>query len=145
MKKLIIIVLAVISAKTYSQTITTSVGIEKTVAGNQYSVLLSRETVRNWSFGLFYQEDLNVGAKAETPQAETNAFYGTQVLMPIARSQRLVFSANLRTGVINNKFFVMVPGVETRINFSARYGFVAGAGYRMGYPSFSAKLFMKLF
>jgi hypothetical protein len=135
---------SLVSAYAGAQQVVTQAGIEKTVARLEYGVSVSYETKRLWALGSFYQTNLNLN-HAEGTLTEKNFFYGILLQAPIAKSERLAFLLNLRSGFINDKFFVVVPSLETRVHVSNRVGVSIGTALRMGYPALSAKVFLKLF
>jgi len=142
MKKIFVILFSILSTLASAQDIVMSAGAEKTVTGNQYSGSVMYETKKSWGAGAFYQTGL-------TPDNGEgylkNPFYGIALQAPIARSQRISFIGVLRTGLVNEKFLAVVPSLETRIQITPKAGVAVGAGLRSGYPSLSAKLFVRLF
>lgn len=144
MKTFIISLLLLIAMEASAQKLMMQTGVEKTVAGFEYGAYLSYETKRMWALGSFYQTGLTRN-NPEGKLAPKNIFYGMLIQAPIAKSERLAFLFNLRTGFVNEKFLVIVPSVETRVHVSSRLGISIGTGLRMGYPSLSAKAFIKLF
>lgn len=142
MKKSVVILFSILSTIAYGQNIVVSAGAEKTVAGNQYGGSLMFETKSSWGAGAFYQ----AGITRDNGEGYLkNPFYGIALQAPIARSQRISFCGLLRTGMVNEKYLVVVPSLETRIQITPKAGVAVGAGLRSGYPSLSAKLFIKLF
>jgi len=145
MKTICILTFLMASAGAYAKMMAVSAGLEKTVAGNQYTVTLTRETAKKWSFGLFYQEDLSLGANHEKITSAPFNFYGSLISVPLVKSQKIQFSLLTRVGLADNQFLVIVPSMETRMTLNRRYAVAAGAGYRMGYPALSGRLIIKLF
>lgn len=144
MKTFIAIILVLTIMEANAQKLVMQTGVEKTVAGFEYGAFLSYETKRMWALGTFYQ----TGLTRNNPEGNfvpKNNFYGMMIQAPIAKSERLAFLANVRTGFVNEKFLVIVPSVETLVHISSRIGVTIGTGLRMGYPSLSVKTFIKLF
>jgi hypothetical protein len=142
MKKLFFILFSIVSTIASGQDIVLSAGAEITVIGNQYGGSLTFETKKYWAAGAFYQTGItldNGEGKLKYP------FYGIALQAPIVRTEKISFVAVIRTGLVNEKFLAVVPSLETRIHVTPKAGISVGAGLRSGYPSFSAKLFIRLF
>ncbi len=121
-----------------SQTLHLSMGLEKTAPRCLYGGGLTFETKGKWGLGAFYQTGiLNQGKES----GELNdAFYGVLFQIPLAKSQKIDFFATARLGMVNENFFVVVPGLETRIKTWRKLSTTFGMGYRVGYPSIGLKL-----
>lgn len=153
-KLIIPLLLALSSTVASSQNFLIYSGVEKTVSGNQYGTSMLLETYRLWAVGVFYQASL--GRVGSESLVYSNPFYGMIFQAPLAKNDRISFFATLRTGLVNDDFYVMVPSLETRIDLSrqtskrmpkpnsSRYGICIGTGFRYGYPSISGKVFLKL-
>ena len=144
MKTFSILILSISSLGASAQQLIFQSGVEKTVAGFEYGASISYETKGMWALGSFYQTGISRN-NAEGRLEQKSLFYGAIFQAPIAKSDRLAFLFNLRTGFINEKFFVVVPSLETRVHVNKRIGVSVGTALRMGFPSFSAKVFIKLF
>lgn len=142
MRKLVLIVFAMISTSAFAQDLIVYAGLEKTVKGHQYGGSLLLETVKLWGAGIFYQAEIN---RDMDERKLDNPFYGVTLQAPIVSSQRILFGAWMRMGLVNDRFFVVVPSLETRISIAPKAGASIGAGIRYGYPSLSAKVYFKLF
>jgi hypothetical protein len=133
---LVVFVSIVFSAK--SQTLQLSIGVEKTAPKCLYGGGLTFETKKKWGLGVFYQAAILNEAKESLKF--NDAFYGLVVQAPIAKSQKIDFFATARLGLVNEDFFVVVPGLETRIKTWRKLSTTFGMGYRVGYPSIGVKL-----
>ncbi len=142
MNNILVIVFSFLSLVANAQDMVLSAGAEKTVNGNEFAGSLMYETKKSWALGTFYQTGLD---RNNGEHVLVNPFYGLVMQAPVMRSDRISLFGVLRTGVVNNTFFIVVPAVETRVLVTSRAGFSIGAGLRAGHPSFSAKLFTKLF
>jgi hypothetical protein len=142
MKKTLVILFSTISTFVSAQDIVISAGAEKTVAGTQYGATMMYETKKVWGAGPFYQTSF---ARDNGEKKLKNPFYGIAIQAPLARSERISLIAAIRTGLINEKFLVVVPSLETRIKMTSKAGVSVGAGLRSGFPSIAAKLFVRLF
>lgn len=137
-KNTVVLIALLFTIQAQSQNIVVVPGVEQTVTGMQYSVTGIAFTKKLWGAGAFYQNSIRSG---ET--SSTYSFVGMILYAPIVNTQRIQFFGTVRTGVINKQFVTIVPGVETHIPVSKRFGCIIGTGYRMGYPSLSAKLYWK--
>ncbi len=128
-------------AFTFAQSMVTAIQMEYTVAGTQYGSSFIYESKKQWGLGVFYQ----VGVTQSVEIFDKDQFYGAQIQFPLVKSERISFFTSLRGGLVNDKFLVVVPGLETRINVGKRLGVAFGMSLRMNYPSVSSKLICKLF
>lgn len=143
--KAIIFALVFIAPLTLSaQDVVFRSGVEKTVANVEYVASLGFELKSLWGIGGFYQAGLQKNSETNS-LAPVDPFFGGFLQVPVAKSERLAFLINVRAGIVNDHFFAVVPGVETRVHLSPRTGFSIGSGLRHGHPSFSACLFLKMF
>ncbi|MBA4056061.1 MAG: hypothetical protein C0490_15205 [Marivirga sp.] len=142
MKKSMLLLFIIISTCATAQDLIVSAGAELTVKGHQYGGSLLLETRKLWGAGVFYQ----AGISRDTGEGNlNNPFYGIALQAPIASSERILFGAVMRMGLVNDRFFVVVPSLETRISITPKAGASLAAGLRYGYPSLSARIFFKLF
>lgn len=133
---LLITTMALSTAK--GQALQLSVGLEKTATRCLYGGDLTFESKGKWGIGAFYQAGVPNESKESLKLKD--AFYGLSLQVPIAKSQKIDFFATLRTGMVNEDFFVVVPGLETRIKTWRKLSTTFGMGYRVGYPSIGMKL-----
>src|SRR5689334_20883945 len=115
-KLIITLALALSSIAASAQNFLIYSGVEKTVAGNQYGTSLLIETSRLWAVGVFYQASL--GRVGSESLVYSDPFYGMVFQAPLVKNDRLSFFATLKTGLVNDDFYVMVPSLETRIDLS---------------------------
>jgi hypothetical protein len=133
---------AIVSATVaYPQDVVVSLQAESTVAGFQAGVTTMYEIKSKWALGGFYQKS----TATSTEHRETSTFYGGQFQAPIVKADRMALFAVLRGGVVNEKFVVLVPGLETRIDLGKRFAAAIGTSMRMNYPSICSRFIVKLF
>lgn len=125
-----------------AQSLRLAAGVEKTVAGSQYSSTLLFQIKSKWGLGAFYQTGLQ---KLPEGIVKKDPFYGGVLFAPLTRTEKITFYATLRCGVVNEKFLVVIPGLETQVRIFNRVEASFGMGYRMGYPSLSARVFTRIF
>lgn len=142
----LIITLALVSSSfvAAAQQLNVLVGAEKSVKKPEYNMGVRYETKGHWGIGAFYQAAVNSHSEGKAVKLE-NPFYGVNIQTPLAKSSKLLFTLNLRAGFVNEKFFVVVPCLETRLQSFKRFGAVFGMGLRHGYPSASIKIITKVF
>jgi hypothetical protein len=141
MKAILYILLVFITTHIYGQDLKLSIQVESTIAGLQYGGTAMYETGKLLGFGVFFQKDTGPADEYN----EVNVFYGGQIQVPLVKSDRLGFFAVLRGGLVNDKFVVVVPGLETRIKLGKRLAIGLGTSMRMNYPSISSRLILKVF
>lgn len=125
-----------------AQEIVTYLQTELTVAGSQFGSSFIYETKSKWGVGVFYQSEIK-SSPEQVPSKET--FMGFVGQAPLAKSKRITFLGHVRAGLANNQFVVVIPGLETKLNITPRFGTSFGMSMRMGYPSLSCKVFVSLF
>ncbi len=121
-----------------SQNLHISVGIEKPVTRCLYGGALTYETKGKWGLGGFYQT--SISSNPQESMSLKDAFYGLIFQVPLAKSEKINFFATARLGLVNENFFVAVPGLETSIKTWRKLNTVFNMGYRSGYPSIGIKL-----
>lgn len=144
MKTLIIICMLQVPLIVAAQQVVFQSGIEKTVSNIEYTARVGFELKSLFGIGGFYQAGLQRGTESNSLN-RVNPFFGGFLQVPVAKSERLAFLINVRAGIVNENFFAVVPGVETRVHLSPRVGFSVGSALRHGHASFSTRLFLKMF
>ena len=139
MKLVAFLFLMISSIAAHAQSLYLSPGVEKTVKGALYGCALTYETKSKWGFGAFYQTGL-VSNPGEHSLTFKDPFYAVVVQAPLVRTEKLDFLATVRSGIVNEHFFVVVPGLETRIHIWRKFDASFGMGFRMSYPSAAVKL-----
>jgi hypothetical protein len=114
---------------------------EYTITGHQIGGAVGFESRSQWAVTAFLQGEISSGDEL----IKKNRFYGLQFQAPLAKTTKLSFFATLRVGLVNKDFFVAVPGLETRVRLGKRLAIGTGMAMRMGYPSISSKLLVKIF
>jgi hypothetical protein len=142
MKNVSVLFFAIISTLAAAQDVVVSAGAEKTVKGYQYGGGVLLETRKFWGAGIFYQAGISRSIGEGTL---SDPFYGIAMQAPLISSDRILFAAVIRGGIVNDRFFAVVPSLETRVMITPKAGALVGAGLRYGYPSLSARIFIKLF
>jgi hypothetical protein len=139
----LLLVLVMTGSIAKAQKLHLSVGVEKTAPRCLYGAGLTFEFKGKWGIGTFYQQSIPNTPK-ENPSSK-DAFYGVLFQVPLAKTERIDFFATARFGMVNENFFVFVPGLETRIKTWNKLSTVFGMGDRVGYPAISLKLSHPIF
>jgi hypothetical protein len=114
---------------------------ESTVAGPQYGGALGFEFKSKIGIGAVWQTELSTESENTNP----HQLYGGYVQVPISKSEKLALLANMRIGFSDEKYLVVIPGIETRLSVTKRLGVAFGMGMRMNYPAISGKIFTTIF
>ena len=113
-------------------------GVEKTAKRALYGGILMLENRKKFAVGVAYQAYISNDAKKEIKLSDI--FYGVAFQAPIAKTEKIDFFATVRLGLVNENFFVALPGLETRIKAWRNLSTTFCMGYRVGYPSLGLKL-----
>ncbi len=141
MKKLILF-FVIAPLITTAQSFHVSIKAEQTVKGPYYELGLSYELSNNFAFGAFYQR--NELSFSNDGVADFAPLYGLALHAPLYTGEKLIFRGLLRGGLVSDRFFVVIPAVETRLMVLRRTGITITTGYRHGYPSAALGLVYKI-
>lgn len=133
--------LLLLSTFAIGQKMVVGLELEYTVTGAQFGNSILYESKKQWALGAFYQS----GIATTDDRSEKDRFYGAQMQFPLIKADRLSLLGSLRTGLVNDKFFVAVPGLETRINLGKHFGVAFIMSARKAYPAVATKLIVRLF
>lgn len=140
--KTLILFLLMAPLVTTAQSFLVSVKAEQTVKGAYYEVGASYELSSNFAFGAFYQRnDLGFTSDGVTDFAP---LYGLSLHAPLFTNEKLALRGLLRGGLVSDRFFVVIPALETRVMVLKRAGITVTTGYRHGYPSAGLGLIYKV-
>jgi hypothetical protein len=124
-----------------AQELVVAILAESTVAGPQYGGTLAFELKNKLGIGAMWQTELS----RESETAIPHQLYGGYIQVPIAKSEKIALLANVRVGFSDEKYLVVIPGLETRLSITKRLGVAFGMGMRMNYPAISGKIFTTIF
>jgi hypothetical protein len=124
-----------------AQELVVAIQAESTVAGPQYGGTLAFELKNTIGIGAMWQTELSRKSEATIP----HQLYGGYIQLPISKSKKLALLANLRVGFSDDKYLVVIPGLETRLSITKRMGVAFGMGIRMNYPAISGKIYTTIF
>lgn len=140
MKKYLFIFLFIACQAAAAQQISFSPLVERTVAGWQYGSSLLYENSSKWGFGAFYQSIVRRGPEGITMK---NPFAGILINTPVSKSEKLNLYVHTRIGLTNNRYVVLVPGLETELKLVKHLSISGVMSFRMGYPSAMGKVNIK--
>ncbi len=145
MKTFLILILMICLEEVRGQHLTASCGLERTVSATESQFTLGYETRRQWAIGTFYQTAITMKPfKIENGNNDAS-WYGFYLNAPLVRSQKISFYAQLRTGLVDTKFVVFVPSLETKMQLMKGLSATVGGSFRHTYPAFLLKLHIGLF
>ncbi len=136
MKSLFSIGFVLLALHGFGQRIIVSGITEMTVAGYEVGGVISYESKGAWRTGAFYQQSLPTRSEF----ANRNTFWGLINSIPLVKTEKLKFYGVVRTGMVNQKFFVLTPGLETDLSVGNNLSIGAGFSIRKTYPSASLKI-----
>ncbi|MFZ5971724.1 MAG: hypothetical protein ACOYXA_09040 [Bacteroidota bacterium] len=141
MKKILlsILVLACLSAK--AQRLVIGTGVERTVAGTEVTAALGYQNAKQWGLGGFYQQDMVLPRLENNKNLPASSWYGVFANVPLAKSEKITYSAQLRVGLAEQKYIQVVPSLETKIKITPWMAAGTGCSYRQGYAAFMVRTY----
>ena len=142
-KKLLLIMLLSIAfiSGIKAQYVTIEPYYENNIFGNQYGSILSWEFKRNIQIGGFYQFSLDRSKDMPVKYEFTGLYFD----IPVYKAERLSLSASLRGGMANNRFIIIVPGIETTFQIFESFCVANVVSFRASKPSVGLKAVFKMF
>ncbi len=139
MKSILVIIFTSFISPLYSQGLSISTGLEKTVVGTELHFSSGYFTKNNWALGAFHQSKMtSITFESDNRKRETS-WYGLYINAPLANTKKINVLLQLKTGISENKFIVVVPSIETNINVTKLISVSLGSSFRYSYPAFSLK------
>lgn len=138
---LFILLLVVQVSELSGQSLLVAPIVEKTVTGYEYGSAMMVRSVRGFAWGAFYQGGFERSAEGT---AMANPFYGSTVYVPVVKCDRLNLLLNTRVGIVNRKFLVIVPAVETEIKLVDAVSLGIGMSLRRGFLAANTSIKCKL-
>lgn len=127
--------------KLKAQNLYASAAYESTIVGGQWSASLGYHTRKGLMLGAFYQ----IGKNHYDAKASVNTdLYGMELFFPLIKSEKITFAAHIRTGIANNRFFVIIPGAETMIYINRCISVGPGLSWRYGHAAVDARLVFQM-
>jgi hypothetical protein len=129
----------------YPQSLSVSVGAERNVSCMESQLMMGYQNGSEWLLGAFYQNKMNVLPLEQSTEAKGGEWFGLVVNAPLVRTKKIGFYGQLRTGLVNQRFLLIAPSLETKIIITKWLAVGSGTGYRYGYPTFFLKTQITLF
>lgn len=137
-KSIAVLIIALASIQVaFSQQVFVATSLEKVINGIEYGTGIYYKNRAAFSCGVFYQTSF--AGKTESYRS-INPFYGLRASAPLAKSDRLTFSANVRVGFVNKNFLICAPGLETDIRLLRKVSLGVGMSVRKGAMSANTNL-----
>ncbi len=130
---------------TIAQHLNLSCGLETTIAGTESQFMLGYENKKQWSAGSFYQAKMMMKPFTIESSNTSTSWYGIYLNAPMIRTQKVSVYAQLRTGLVDQKFIVLVPSLETKMKLTKSISATVGSSFRHTYPAFLLRLNVSLF
>ena len=137
-----IVFLLVLPLTVMAQSFQMSFKAEQTVKGVYYELGSAYELKSNFAFGVFYQR--NELTFNDDGVSDFAPLYGLSLQAPLYAGDKLMLHGMLRGGLVSERFFVIIPAIETRLMVFRRTGITVTTGYRHGYPSAALGLVYKI-
>ncbi len=125
---------------TKAQSIVASPMIEKSIIGNQYGAAIGVKISNTLTVGSFYLSRVPVNPEG----IDTNTMFGLTLDYQLYNAGKLELSGVVRAGFANEKFFFLVPGIETRYAITKFLSIGGMMSLRYGFPAISGKIIFNI-
>src|SRR5678816_3539909 len=115
MKMLLVLVLALARVACHAQTLSMSMGLERNVAGMESQFTMGYQHSKEWGAGVFYQSKINMFLFENSTVHSGSEWYGLFLSVPLVKADKISLQAQLRAGLINSRFLLLAPSLETRV------------------------------
>lgn len=129
-----------IKSFTKAQSIVVGPVMEKSIIGNQYGAAIGVKISKTLTIGSFYLSRMPVNPEG----IDTNTLFGLSFDYQLYKAEKLELSWVVRSGFANEKFFFLVPGIETRYAITKFLSLGGMMSLRYGYPAISGKIVFNL-
>jgi hypothetical protein len=144
MKPLLHIFFACIAFVANGQRGVLSAGVEQTASGTEAIVAGGFQSRKLWAYGLFHQTRLVVNHE-NAGDPSNGTWYGLYVAAPLVKTEKMQVYAQLRSGLKDERFVIIVPSIETAIRLAPQWSISVGSSFRHMYPAFLFKTNIHLF
>ncbi len=145
MKNILFFFLLMACLNTQAQRLIIGAGMERTVAGTEIMGSLGYQNSGQWTVGGFYQQDMALPRLENNKSLSTASWYGVFANIPLAKSEKITYSVQLRVGLAEQKYVQVVPSLETKIKITNWLAAGTGCSYRQGYAAFMVRTYVQLF
>lgn len=125
-----------------AQKVAISLTAEKTVLGVMKGTTISLINKKAWSIGVFHETNEILGNEKHT--TEKTRYSGLTTQIPLKKCGDIALLFHLNTGIINKKYFIITPKIETRIRLTQHLELGLDMGYRMSQATIGSKLIFKI-
>jgi len=140
MRGLTFIGLLLVLISAHAQRLTTQTYFQQTVMGVQQGFGLRYEWKKVGVGGVFQQ---TMNAASETLSATRYPFYGVEAFVKLADCGNVSFALTPKAGFVDERFFVIIPEVETSISVNKFIDVAIGTGLRARQASASFKVLVQ--
>ena len=127
-----------------AQGLSISVGAEMNVSSTESQFMMGYQSNNEWSLGVFYQNKCTIPLFEQSKAARVNEWFGVFLIAPIVKTKKISFYGQLRAGLVNDRFLLLTPSLETKIKITKWLAIGTGSSYRYGYPTFLFKTHISL-
>lgn len=139
---ILILILLAFSVSARSQGLEITSRAQQTIMGMQTGHGIEYRSSKGFGVGGFYQSTNYMSFE----QSVTNyPFYGLDLSAPLVKCGNVQVLAHVMTGMVNQKFLIVTPEVETRMTITGFLKLGVGAGYRSRQAAVSARLIITTF
>ena len=133
---LLLLIMLLLKSYTKAQSIVIGPMIEKSIIGNQYGAAIGVKISNAITIGSFYLSRM----PANPEGIDTNTLFGLSLDYQLYHAGKLELSGVVRAGFANEKFFFLIPGIETRVTIAKFLSLGGMMSLRYGFPSISGKI-----
>jgi hypothetical protein len=145
MRLLLLLLLIFLAKLAFGQNMRVSAGMEQTVAGSESILATGFQSKKKWSYGAFLQTRLTPSIVEGASDLKSRSWYGFYINAPLARTEKINVYFQLRSGLKEERFVVLVPSVETEIRITHHLHVSVAGSFRHQYPALSIKTHLLLF
>ncbi len=106
--------------------------LEKNIMGTQKGVQVSASIYKNVKVSYFFQATEKFSLEKD---GQNYPFHGLNFLVPVSNCGNIQIWASLRTGLVNGKYLIATPQVNTEIKIAKHFSMGISTGYRAGQAS----------
>jgi len=144
MKNLIYLIpiLIFLTFSSYAQQLEIQAYAQETIVGLQKGYSIKMVNNQGVKLGMFYQSTQNFSFNEGI---NNYPFMGTELSYPMTQCGKVRLHANLKGGVVNYRFLVLIPELETTYNLKDYLDLGVGTSIRGGHAAISFKVMIKPF
>ena len=140
-KSLILIVITLLGYTASAQVLTGQTYIQKTVMGMQKGFGFRVQTNKGLGLGFIHQSNLKRDREAT---GSSYSLYGVEAVVPLTKCGNMRFYFSPKAGFVNERFFIIIPELETEIRITNRISTAITAGIRARESATGLKIMVHL-